>query len=338
MRRLRAGAIAGCLILALAAARPAPAQLAERVESVTITVSDMERAIAFYTEALAFQIASDTEVHGEAYERLFGVFGARIRVVRLRLGRECIELMQFMTPRGRPIPADSRSNDRWFQHIAIVVSDMDAAYRQLRAHDVAHVSPAPQRLPDWNPNAGGISAFYFRDPDGNNLELIAFPPGKGEPRWQAAGEGLFLGIDHTAIAVRATAESLGFFHDTLGLAVAGRSENYGPEQERLNSVFAARLLITGLRAAAGPGVELLEYLAPTTGRAARGDTRVNDLWHWHVSVATADIAAAEAALRGVGAAFVSPSVVAMPADGLDLGRALMVRSPAGHGILVHGRR
>ena len=44
------------------------------------------------------------------------------------------------------------------------------------------------------------------------------------------------------------------------MRVAGESENYGPEQERLNNVFGAHLRITALRAASGPGIELLEYL------------------------------------------------------------------------------
>ena len=45
------------------------------------------------------------------------------------------------------------------------------------------------------------------------------------------------------------------------MTIAGTSENYGVEQEHLNNVFGARLRITALRAARGPGVELLEYLA-----------------------------------------------------------------------------
>src|SRR5205807_1980594 len=78
---------------------------------------------------------------------------------------------------------ESRSNDRWFQHVAIIVSDMAAAYARLRSFNVQHASSGPQRLPDWNRNAGGIEAFYFRDPDGHNLEVLAFPAGKGLARW-----------------------------------------------------------------------------------------------------------------------------------------------------------
>src|SRR5439155_1036010 len=111
-----------------------------------------------------------------------------------------------------------------------------------------------------------IRAFYFRDPDGHALEILQFPPDKGDPRWHRPSDRVFLGIDHTAIVVGDTAASLGFYRDVLGMRVVGGSENHGPEQERLNNVFGARLRITTLRATAGPAVELLEYLTPRDGR------------------------------------------------------------------------
>src|SRR6266498_5979655 len=94
------------------------------VESVGMTVGDMDRAVEFYS-ALTFQKVSDVEVFGDEFEHLEGVFGARLRIVRMQLGNEYIDLTQYLAPPGRPIPADSRSNDLWFQHIAIVVRDMD---------------------------------------------------------------------------------------------------------------------------------------------------------------------------------------------------------------------
>jgi catechol 2,3-dioxygenase-like lactoylglutathione lyase family enzyme len=195
-----------------------------------------------------------------------------------------VELTEYLTPRGREVPRDSRSNDRWFQHVAIITSDMDAAYRRLREHKVRHASTGPQRLPDWNKNAGGIRAFYFHDDDGHVLEILQFPPGKGQERWQRK-DRLFLGIDHTAIVVADTDRSLAFYRDKLGLKVVGAGENWGDEQEHLNNVFGARLRITTLRADnGGPGVELLEYLAPRDGRPYPNDARSNDLFHWHTTV------------------------------------------------------
>jgi catechol 2,3-dioxygenase-like lactoylglutathione lyase family enzyme len=330
------------LVLSLALALFAPAAamaqapLVTAVDSVGLTVADMDRSVAFYTQVLTFEKVSDVEVWGEAFEHLQGVFGVRMRVVRLRLGDEFLELAEYLAPRGRPIPVDSRSHDRWFQHVAIIVSDIDRAYQRLREHKVQHASTGPQRLPDWNPNAGGIQAFYFKDPDGHALEILSFPPGKGDPRWHRPSDKLFLGIDHTAIVVRDTEASLKFYRDTLGLRVAGESENYGPEQERLNNVFGARLRITALRTPAGPGIEFLEYLAPRDGRPYPADSRSNDLWHWQTRLAARDLAGAERAARSVRAPFISPGVVMLPDKQLGFSQGLLVRDPDGHAVVLAG--
>jgi catechol 2,3-dioxygenase-like lactoylglutathione lyase family enzyme len=315
----------GLLLGPIALASPPPSRVeVAAVDSVGITVNDMERAVDFYERVLNFEKVGDREVTGEQYERLFGVFGLRLRVARMKLGDEHIELMQFLAPRGRPAPVDSKSNDRWFQHVAIIVSDMDAAYARLRSFRVEHASSGPQRLPDWNPNAGGIKAFYFRDPDGNHLEILQFPGGKGDPKWHRASTGptrpLFLGIDHTAIVVHDTEASLGFYRDRLGLRIAGTSENYGTEQEHLNNVFGAHLAITALRAPKGPGIEFLEYLAPRTGRPIPADTLANDEWYWQINLRVAPQPALPGAQKTDGA--------------LGFGTGVVLKDPDGHASLL----
>jgi catechol 2,3-dioxygenase-like lactoylglutathione lyase family enzyme len=318
------------LLTATALAQQSPAPVVQAVDSIGITVSDVDRSIEFYSKVLPFEKVSDVEVWGDAYEHLQGVFGLRMRVVRMRLGDEFIELTEYLAPKGRPIPVDSRSNDRWFQHIAIIVSDMDRGYARLRQHNVQHASTGPQRLPDWNRNAAGIRAFYFRDPDGHHLEILQFPPDKGDPKWHRPTDRLFLGIDHTAIVVGDTDVSLRFYRDILGLKVVGESDNYGPEQERLNNVFGARLRITTLRAAAGPAIEFLEYLAPRDGRPYPADHRANDLVHWQTRLTANDAGAAAQALRTGKAQFVSAGVIAMPDGRLGFGKGLLVRDSDGH--------
>jgi len=202
----------------------------------------------------------------------------------MQLGNEYLDLTEYLAPRGRPIPTDSRSNDLWFQHIAIVVRDMDQAFEKLRALKVQFVSTGPQTLPPSIAAAAGIKAFYFRDPDEHNLELIYFPPGKGDPRWQETTNKLFLGIDHTAIGISNSESSLKFYRDLLGFRKAGESENFGTEQEHLNQVFGAHLQITGMRAASGPGTEFLEYLPPRDGRARPADVHANDIVHWQTAL------------------------------------------------------
>jgi catechol 2,3-dioxygenase-like lactoylglutathione lyase family enzyme len=326
-----------CALLAVASATGVlAAEGIAAVDSVGIPVTDLERAEAFYTQVLGFTEVGEREVSGDAYEHLYGVFGLRLQLVRLRLGDEAIELMHVLVPRGRAAPSDSHSNDRWFEHVAIIVSDMDRAYARLRQYHVEYASSAPQRLPDWNPNAAGIRAFYFRDPSGNFLEILQFPPGKGAAKWQRRDGPLFLGIDHTAIVVASTEDSLAYYRDELGLQIAGTSENYGTEQEHLNNVFGAHLRITTLRAAAGPGVELLEYLAPRDGRSSPNDTRANDAWYWQVNMRAESPSAVLAAARERHTPVVSAGLVQLAGGELGFHAGFIVRDPDGHAALIEG--
>ena len=317
------------LSLAWVALASEPEPLVTGVDSIGLTVSDLERSVSFYSQVLSFHKVSEIEVDGPEWEHLEGTFGVRMRIARMQLGDEFLELTEYLAPRGKPAPIDSRSNDRWFQHVAIVVSDMDKAYRRLRLFHVQHASSGPQRLPDWNANAGGIQAFYFRDPDGHPLEILAFPPGKGNSKWHPATDRLFLGIDHTAIVVADTAASLRFYRDTLGFAIVGESKNYGTEQEHLNNVFGAHLRITSLRAGEGPGVELLEYLAPTDGRPYPHDEKPNDLVHWQTRLRAGSVQEALLRTRHIGTPLVSTSPTKV-----QTGTSVIFRDPDGHAIQV----
>ncbi len=338
LRRLRQSVLAVWVLWLVLAVPQVLAQqhpaLVSGVDAIGITVSDVDRAVDFYSKVLTFEKVSDKEVAGDNYEHLEGVFGLRMRVVRMKLGDEFIELTEFLAPKGRPIPVDSRSNDRWFQHIAIIVSDMDKAYGWLRQNKVEHASSGPQRLPDWNKNAGGIWAFYFKDLDGHPVEVLQFPPGKGAEKWHRASDKLFLGIDHTAIVVSDTDASINFYRDLLGMRVAGESENYGTEQEHLNNVFGAHLRITALRGASGPGIELLEYLAPRDGRPFPADEHANDLVHRQTMLVTDDAEAAARQLRLAKVNFVSSGVVANQKLQLGFSKAFLVRDPDGHVVEI----
>lgn len=312
----------------------------QAIDAVSMTVGNINRSVEFYSRVLSFEKVSDVEVAGEAYEHLENVFGLRMRVVRMKLGDESIELIQYLTPMGRPVPADSRSNDRWFQHVAIIVSNMEEAYRRLQQNHVEHVSAEPQRLPDWNKNAAGIQAFYFKDPDEHPLEILQFPADKGAAKWHRDADGrLFLGIDHTAITVSDTERSLKFYRDVLGLRVAGESENYGIEQEHLNNVAGAHLRITSFRGASGMGIELLEYLSPRDGREFPKDERANDVVHRQTEVVVGDAEGAARTLQAKKAAqFVSSGVISDSHRQLGFIKAFLVRDPDGHVLEIEEKR
>jgi len=302
-----------------------------QVESIGLTVSDLDCEVKFFTQVLSFEEVSRCEIHGAAPAQLLGLSRAQLKVVVLKLGSEKITLTEPLE-KGHPIPSDSRSYDHWFQHIAIVVRDMDRAYEHLRKLKVKYVSTAPQTLPEWNKGAAGIKAFYFRDPEDHVLEIIWFPKGKGDPKWQKETDQLFLGIDHTAIVVSDTDASLAFYRDSLGLRVAGESENYGVEQEHLNQVFGARLRITGLRAERGPGIEFLEYLTPAGGRDLPKDAKPNDLVFWKTDLAVDHLDAFASKLLENGTKPVSTGVVSLDGESLRRLRGLIVCDPDGHAL------
>src|SRR5262249_32829501 len=120
----------------------APSSLVQGVGPIEITVSDADRALKFYSEVLSFEKVSDQTVHDTNYLRLEGASASGVRVVQMRLGDEYVEFVQFAGTQGRPVPADSRSNDRWFQHIAIVVSDM-----QSKSHSAHSAFPIGMSMP-----------------------------------------------------------------------------------------------------------------------------------------------------------------------------------------------
>jgi catechol 2,3-dioxygenase-like lactoylglutathione lyase family enzyme len=305
------------------------------VDSIGMTVSDMDRSVAFYSEVLAFKSVSDVEVDGSEYDQLWGVFGVRARVVRMRLGEQQLELIEFLAPPDvRPIPVPSYSNDLWFQHFAIVVRDMEAAWTQLRKYHVRQISPRPQTIPISNPAAAGIKAIKFRDPDGHNLELLWFPDGKGNPVWHKPTGDLFLGIDHTAMTVRSTENSIKFYRDLLGLTVLVGTLNMGAEQEYLDSLPGACARVTGLVPTIGPpGLEFLEYELPTAGRPIPLDSHPTDLWHWQTTVVVPDVEATAATLRGT-VQFISSRVVTLPDKALGFTKGFQVRDPDGHAIQI----
>ena len=219
-----------------------------QIARIGLIVADLDAACAFYIEALGFV-------------RLGGMIdGHRTKTAVLRLGRQEIELTAFDPP-GAPYPQPRAANDPWFQHFAIVVSDMDAAYGRLSRYGQQPISEGgPQLLP---PSTGSVTAYKFRDPDGHPLEL-SFIPGsdwlKAPPKAEA---GPFLGIDHSALAVRDLDASVAFYTDVLGLSLAGRFLNQGPEQDRLDGLKDVQLDIVALETAdAGPHIELLHYRSP----------------------------------------------------------------------------
>jgi catechol 2,3-dioxygenase-like lactoylglutathione lyase family enzyme len=230
---------------------------AKRIARIALTVSDLEGACAFYVSALGFTKVAERVQEGAAFELLTGLGGARAQVAVLRLAEQEIELAAF-SPAGAPFSKPMAANDPSFQHFAIAVYDMAAAYAQLSGAAQTAISVGgPQRLP---PSTGSVTAYKFRDPEGHPLELSFIP----DSDWTSGGASpTFRGVDHTALAVSDLEASTAFYRDLIGLQPSGRGLNQGPEQDRLDGLTQVALEISVLRSPRpGPHIELLHYRAP----------------------------------------------------------------------------
>jgi catechol 2,3-dioxygenase-like lactoylglutathione lyase family enzyme len=249
-----------------------------QILGLLLPVTNTEVMSRFFCNVLDFEKVDETILKGNAFEKFYGLPGDEAKFVILRLGREYVYLFESVKVKGRPYPANVRSHDHIFQHMAIVVSNMEDAYRKLLAHGIEPISEGPQTIPEWNTAAAGIRACYFRSPEQHPLELIYFPMGKGKENWQKK-RSPFLGIDHTAITVSQTENSLRFYQGILGIKEGMSTVNYGVTQEKLSGLVDVKVKITSLahQQQEGMGLEFLHYLFPLDGRPISPDLRANDL-------------------------------------------------------------
>lgn len=289
--------------------------------------ADLDRALAFYRDALGFHV-DDAGAGSPAWTRLPGVPAPPSRCARLSLGAQQIELTEFTD--AAPYPPDSTSCDPWFQHCAIVVSDIDTACARVMQHGAVPITrDGPQTLP---PSTGSVTAFKFRDPDGHPLELIHFPAGTGDPCWQSVrGEGPILGIDHSAISVVDVGRSVGFYV-RLGLRVAARGVNQGFEQQRLDDLADVEVDVVALQAARRtPHVELLGYRQPR-GRGT-ASTDITSVAADRLEFSMQNLHAALDSLRAPDATTATRDASNPSGDP----RVALLRDPDGHWIVLARR-
>ncbi|MEO9137295.1 MAG: VOC family protein [Casimicrobiaceae bacterium] len=298
-----------------------------RLLRISRTVGDLANATAFYRDALDFRVVGEATSDGDAWSQLMGVAGVRASSVTMRLGEQDLELVAFDPP-GDRYPPESGVADLWFQHIAIVVGDIDAAYARLCGYSFQPISErGPQRLP---PSSGSVIAYKFRDQDGHPLELIQFPSATGDAAWRQKGVG-FPGIDHSAIDVADIEQSIDFYVRALGFSVASRSINSGPAQKRLDGAREDLVDVVALQpATAGPPhVELLGYRKPA-GRPIPPHAKTNDVVADRLVLQVDGLARLVDVLRAENVEFISPGIVALPRDQ----QAALVRDPTGHLLLL----
>ena len=310
------------------------------LHSVGFTCTGADGLAEWFQRWLGFRRLAASEHHADAYCSLIGLAGARLRRLILAIGEEHLELSEVLDPGphrpGRPMPADSRSNDLWFQHICLVVPDIDAVapalQQQIAGGALPPISSAgPQRLPDWNTAAAGIVAFKLHDPQGHPLELLQFPADKGDARWHQPPTSAVLGIDHSAIGVSDPQRTARFYGELLGLRSGGGGTNSGPEQDHLDGLNGTEVGISAWRAAEGMGLEALAYRTPAGGRPQPDDFGAQDLSHWQIRLEVNDLERIAADLESFGGHPISRGIIALQGSlGEDWSHALQVADPDGH--------
>jgi len=143
----------------------------ERVEHSSFTVKDLEVSIPFYRDILGLKVLFDSKAAGIDFrgtwaDAITGVPETDLRFVLLTLGETMVELVQY-TPTGKP-QVDNMANDTGSGHIAFKTQKIHEFYEKLKENNV-RTHGAPQFM-------GLVWVMYFRDPDGNILEVV-----QGEP-------------------------------------------------------------------------------------------------------------------------------------------------------------
>lgn len=137
-----------------------------------ITVSDLERSLAFWRDVLGFELSHTAHQKGELAEEITGVKGAELKLAVLKTpGGHKIELLEYLAPTDRKC-AHVRPCDTGFMHVALLVEDLNAALDRIA---VAGWKTAGQpQILTKGPNAGK-RVVYVRDPDGTTIELMQVP-------------------------------------------------------------------------------------------------------------------------------------------------------------------
>ena len=138
-----------------------------------ITVSNLERSLAFWHDVLGFELSHTAHQTGELAREITGVAGAEIKLAVLRApdGHK-IELLEYLAPPDRKKHIDLRPCDVGSVHVALLVDDLDAVLEKISASGWK-AAGKPQTL-TIGPNAGK-RVVYVRDPNGTTIEFMEMP-------------------------------------------------------------------------------------------------------------------------------------------------------------------
>ena len=144
------------------------------LDHVSFTVSDLDRAITFYStlfRADPLKVGRDRD--GNA-GRVIGYKPLDLRYAWFALpGSETLlELFEYVEPRGAGGRLETATPGNG--HLGLVVDDVQAEWRRMSDAGATFASAEPVAINDgsWS----GAKVVYMRDPDGITIELMETPP------------------------------------------------------------------------------------------------------------------------------------------------------------------
>jgi catechol 2,3-dioxygenase-like lactoylglutathione lyase family enzyme len=136
-----------------------------------ITVSSLERSLAFWRDLLGFELSHRAHHTGALASEVTGVPGAEISLAVLKAPGHRIELLEYHAPADR-MRANLRPCDVGSVHVAFKVDNLDAVLERITTAGWK-AAGNPQTLQS-GPNAGK-RVVYIRDPDGTTIEFMQPP-------------------------------------------------------------------------------------------------------------------------------------------------------------------
>jgi glyoxylase I family protein len=135
-----------------------------------ITVSNLERSLAFWRDVLGFELSHKTHQIGGMAKEITGVAGAEIKLAVVKApGGHKIELLEYLAPPNCKRGFDLRPCDVGHVHVALIVDDLDTVLQKI-AESGWKAAGIPQTL-TAGPNAGK-RVVYVRDPEGTTIEFM----------------------------------------------------------------------------------------------------------------------------------------------------------------------
>ena len=137
------------------------------VHHTAISIRNMEKALAFYSDVLGFEVVmkGGWKKGTDQADQVVGIKDTAATFTMLRKGESIIELFEYRSPPPKQADPARRICDHGFTHICLEVKDINQEYERLKAAGMTFHAPPPEAF-------NSMRAIYGRDPDGNVIELL----------------------------------------------------------------------------------------------------------------------------------------------------------------------